>query len=262
MAVLNLKFGFRFLFLLCLCVLMGCSTTYNPATGRNELIFISTPEEVALGENVHQQLSQQYKFSKDRTKEDRVNRIGQRLAQVSDRQDFVYHFYLIEKDELNAFTTPGGNIYFFSGLYDKLSTDEEIAGVLSHEIGHTAARHTVKKFQAALGYNLVGSLVLNQLEPGAGQQAVSLSSSLVMNIIFSSYGRQDEFQADRLGVKYMHLAGYNPHGMLDTLEVLKKEDKGGGGPLLFRSHPYTKDRIEAVKKEIASVDQQFLPKPQ
>ena len=147
---------------------------------------------------------------------------------------------------------PGGNIYFFSGLLDKLNTDDEVAGVLSHEIGHCAARHNVKKFQASLGYNLIGSLVLNQLNPGAAQQVAALSSNVVMNIIFSSYGRQDEFEADKLGVKYMRLAGYNPQGMLDTLEVLKKEGTGDGGALLFRSHPYTKDRIDAVKKEIAA----------
>jgi beta-barrel assembly-enhancing protease len=72
----------------------------------------------------------------------------------------------------------------------------------------------------------------------------------LMNLVVSAYGRQDELEADRLGIKYMDLAGFKPQGMIDTLEVLAKEEKGGGAPLLLRTHPYLKDRIAAVKAEI------------
>jgi len=94
----------------------GCASlgTYNPATGRNEFIFISTVEEVALGKNIHQQLTQKFKISSRGADVERVRRIGQRLARISDRQDYQYHFFLIEEGEMNAFTTPGGRIYLFS----------------------------------------------------------------------------------------------------------------------------------------------------
>ena len=106
--------------ILCLS-LLGCATAYNPATGKKEFILISTQEEIALGSDIHKQLKTQYKLSNDWKQTQRLGRVGQKVAAVSDRQDYEYHFYLIEKDdELNAFTTPGANIYVFSGLMDKL----------------------------------------------------------------------------------------------------------------------------------------------
>lgn len=239
----------RYFFLFLSLILAGCATMYNPATEQREFILISTEQEVDMGKQVHQQIDQQYPLVSEGAHWERLQRIGAKLAPVSDRQDYQYHFYLIDKEELNAFTTPGGNIYFYTGLLDKLTTDTQVAGVLAHEIGHCAARHTVKKFQAALGYNIIGSIVLSQIG-GAAQQLASLSSNAVMQIVFSSYGRKDEYEADRLGVKYMHLAGYDLDGMIKTLEVLEAESHGSDIPLFLRSHPYLDDRITAVKKEI------------
>jgi len=228
--------------------------TYNPATGRSEFIAISTSSEVSMGRDVHQRITKQYKLSDQTQRLGRIERIGRRLAQVSDRKDYQYNFFLIEKDEMNAFTTPGGNVYLYTGLMDKLKTDDRIAAVLAHEVGHCAARHTAKKFQAALGYNLVGSLILSQIEGAQAKEMASLSSDTVMNIVFSSYGRKDEHEADRLGVKYMNLAGFNLQAMTETLEVLKRESKGPQMPLILRSHPHLDDRIRAVKREIAQAE--------
>jgi predicted Zn-dependent protease len=232
----------------------GCASwgTYNPATGRNELIFISTPEEVSMGSEVHTKLLEEYRLSSETQKAERVRRIGRQVALVSDRRDYEYQFYLINKDELNAFTTPGGNIYVFSGLMDKLTSDDQIASVIAHEIGHCAARRTIKKYQAALGYNLVGGLVLGQVGGETAQQITSMSSNALMSLAFSAYGRRDEYEADRLGVKYLRLAGYDPHASVTTLEILLKESNDPGGLEILRSHPYLTDRIEAVKKEIQS----------
>ena len=234
----------------------GC-TTYNVATGRREFIIIPTADEVAMGQNIHYDLTRRYEFVTDGPELERVRTIGQKLALISDRQDFQYNFYVIDEDELNAFTVPGGNIYVYSGLLKKLSRDDQIAAVLAHEIGHCAARHTVKKFQAALGYNLIGSLVLGQLEPGAGQQIAAQSTGMVMNVIFSAYGRQDEFEADRLGVKYMYLAGYDVQGMVETLGILKKESNGPELPLILKTHPHLDDRIKAVNEEIKTVKERY-----
>lgn len=242
---------------LLVCAFSGCASlgTYNPATGRNEFIFISTPEEVNLGNDVHQKLKSEFKFSKQTSKIERLRRIGRRVAQVSDRQDYQYHFFLIEKDEMNAFTTPGGNIYLFSGLMDKLPTDDQIAFVLAHEVGHCAARHTVKKYQAALGYNLLGSIVLGQVGGETAREITSMSSNVIMNLVFSAYGRQDEYEADRLGVKYLRSAGYDPKASIAALEILQKESKNAvGGPTILRSHPHLPDRIKEVKKEIELAD--------
>ncbi len=228
---------------------------YNSATGHNEFIMIPTSEEVAMGRTTHQSIIRQNKLSTDQALIERVNTIGQKLARISDRQDYKYYFFVIEADDLNAFTTPGGNIYIYTGLLKKLTTDDQIASVLAHEMGHCAARHTIKKFQASLGYNLIGNLILNQLQMGQyAKQLTVLGSGAVMSLVFSAYSRHDEYEADRLGVKYMVLAGYDPVGSVQALEVLKREIKNDKQtPLILRSHPYLEDRIELVKKEIINV---------
>ena len=211
-----------------------------------------------MGENIHQEISREYRLLTNDPRVDRVRDIGGKLAKVSDRQDYPYHFFVIDKDEINAFTIPGGRIYFFTGLLNKLKTDEEIAAVLGHEIGHCAARHTVKKFQAALGYNLIGTLVLSQI--GGSKERVSTlsrASNIAMQLALSAYGRKDEFESDRLGVKYMFLAGYNLNGMIKTLEVLEQESKGPSAPLILRTHPYVSDRMTAIKAEIQNVPQKY-----
>lgn len=229
--------------------LTGCAT-YNTATGRREFIFISTDTEVGMGQSFNGQLGQQYPIVQDGAKAERVKRIGAQLARVSDRQDYQYHFALVGKDDLNAFTVPGGYIYIFEGLYDRLSSDDEIAAVLSHEIGHCAARHTVKKFQAALGYDFVANIVLSKLSSEAARQLASVGGGLVVNIAMSAYGRQDEYEADRLGIKYMRLAGYDLDAMIRTFEILKANSKGAEPPSILRTHPHLDDRINAIKKEI------------
>lgn len=249
------------IFTLALLSVHGCASlgTYNPATGKSEFIFIPTAEEISLGQSLHQRILEEYKLSEDQAKIQRVNKIGQKLALVSDRQDYQYNFYLIEKDEMNAFTIPGGNIYFFSGLLDKLQSDDQVASVLAHEIGHCAARHTVKKFQAALGYDLINSLIMGALNVGEGtKRIINLSAGSLMNLVFSAYSRQDEYEADRLGVKYMYFSDYDPQAMIETFAILKKESKESGQtPLILRSHPFLDDRIKEAQKEIENVKTKF-----
>ena len=234
---------------------------YNPATGRREFIMISTAQEIEMGKDVHQSIARQYKFPDSPAKLGRVRRVGERLARVSDRQDYTYHFYVIEDDEMNAFTTPGGNVYMYTGLLDKLTSDDQVAAVLAHEIGHCAARHTIKKFQAALGYDLVSRIVISQIADGQAREITGLSTNAVMGIIFSAYSRQDEFEADRLGIKYAHLACYDLRGSIETFKILEADSTGPEIPLFLRSHPYTHDRIRMVEEEIKSVDQRYGPAP-
>ncbi len=247
-------------FIFLIFVLTGCGSfgVYNAATGRKEFIAISTPREIQMGADIHKDFIKQNKICEDRYKVDRLWRIGERLAQVSDRQDFKYHFYLVEKDELNAFTTPGGNIYFYTGLFDKLKTDDEIAAVLAHEIGHCAAKHTVKKFQAALGYSLLSNIVFEGLRMDSStKQVTSIGTNLAMSIVFSAYSRHDEYQADELGVKYMYLAGYDLNGMVEVLQLLQREAEKGHAPVILRTHPYASDRVVAVRKEIEAVKRKY-----
>ncbi len=235
----------------------GC-TTLNPATGRQEFVLFSTPSEVMMGESISAQLSTEMHPSGDQAAQKRLARIGQRVAQVSDRQDIQYHFYLVDKNEMNAFTVPGGGIYFYTGLMSKLRTDDEVAAVLAHEIGHCAARHTIKKFQTALGYDLFGAMVFSQAQTDVRVRIAHMGADALVGLGMSAYSRSDEYEADRLGVKYMYLAGYRPEAMVATFEVLARDSKDDDHDwLLLRSHPYLKDRIIAVKKEIETVKSRY-----
>ena len=242
---------------LCLVFLFtGCASwgTYNPATGRSELILISTPEEIILGNDIHKQLERQYKFSTDTKQVEKIERIGQKVARVSDRQDYGYQFFVVEQDELNAFTVPGGRIYVFSGLIDKLKTEDQIASVFAHEIGHCAARHTIKKFQASMGYSLISSIVLGQVGGSQAQELASMSSNMIMNIVFSAYGRQDEYEADRLGIRYLSLSGYSPSASIESLEILARESQISLCASLGTSWPFTvtKDTAGAGNSSFSS----------
>ena len=242
---------YALLFLLIACC-SGCATTYNPATGRNEAIFINTASEVAIGNSAASQVAQKYKISTDKTAIDRLEAIGKRIATVSDRQDLEYKFYIIEDEKLNAFTIPGGHVYIYRGLYDKLD-DDELAAVIAHEIGHVAARHIVKKMQASLGYQLLSTIALVAYTKGQDDKKkrqagyVAYAGATAFNLVQLGYSRQDEYEADELAVKYSKAAGFDPDGMRRTLEVLRQEEKKGVPvPYILRSHPYIDERIERL----------------
>ncbi len=223
--------------------------------------MITTPSEVAMGESVHQSVAKKYKFSNSPQQLERLRRIGERLTKVSDRQDYQYHFYLLEEDAMNAFTTPGGNIYVYTGLLDQLKTDDQLASVLAHEIGHCAARHTVKKFQAALGYNILSAIAISQITEDQARRITAISANAVMSIVFSSYSRRDEYEADRLGLKYLRLACFEPQAVVETFKILGAKEKDPQAPLILRSHPYLEDRIQRAEQEIKTLDGKYVPRP-
>ncbi|UCH12169.1 MAG: M48 family metalloprotease [Candidatus Omnitrophota bacterium] len=243
-------------------LLTGCASlsTFNPATGEEEFIIISTASEVNMGKNVHSEIIRKHKLSDDEAKIDRLTKIGRRLAKVSDRQDYGYNFYLLKEDTINAFTGPGGNIYCFSGLYDKLETDDEIAAVLGHEMGHCAAKHVVKRIQATLGYNIISTLIYTHLKiEEKNKKHIAYAANSIVNLIMLGYGREDEYMADRLGIKYMYRAGYDPEATIKVLEMLKEDSKGQQGPVILRSHPYLDERIMQNRIEIKRVETKYKP---
>lgn len=226
----------------------GCATIYNPATEKKEFIFITTPMEVALGQNTAMQVAKQYTFIKDSRQVNKVTEIGEKLAKVSDRTDLKYHFSVVEDKEINAFTMPGGYIYINSGLLD-ITTDDELACVIGHEIGHVAARHIAKKLQAQLGYDILMNIAVQNASVRQMQQAIDIT----FNLVELGYSREDELLADRLGAKYAYKAGYNPYAMISFLKKLKEKDKDELGPVFLRSHPYASQRIQMMEKEISAI---------
>ena len=231
-----------------LCFLLyGCVTTeYNVATHRQDVFLYSSEKEIALGENLHRQISKEFKISGNPLYIKRINNIGKKVADACDRKEINYYFYVIDKDEKNAFATPGGYIYIYKGLLDILEADSELAFIIGHEIGHIVARHSIKKLQAAMGYNLLILSTLSTDTPRRFYEGLSFALTAIM----SGYSQEDEFAADELAAKYAKLAGFKPAAGIDVLEKLYRyHKKEPSRPLsYFRTHPFIAQRIKHIKE--------------
>ncbi len=245
------------LYIFVLLFLGGCTTIYNPATGRREFIIIDSQTETAIGKNVQKDLLIKPGLTKDFKLQERVKGIGRRLVQVSERKDIEYSFNVLQDKELNAMALPGGFIYVNEGLV-KILSDDELAYVIGHEVGHVAGRHIAKKLQAGMAYQLILTLALagsGDGSSGAAAQDIALGVDTVYNLISLGYSRKDEYEADKFGVRYSDSAGYDPYAALTALEKIKGEE-GPDWKVLgyFRSHPYADDRMAALKKYISELE--------
>jgi predicted Zn-dependent protease len=229
----------------------GCTTIYNPATQRKETLLLDTPSEVALGQDMDKQVRQKLQLIANPQIQDRLNLIGSKIAAASDRQDIVYQFQIVKDKELNAFAIPGGYIYVHSALMDAAG-DDELAAVLGHEVGHLAARHSVKQLQAVMGYQLLMSIVVG----ASGKQNILQATDIIFSLVNLGYSRQDEYLADKLGVKYTKRAGFNPYGAVTFFRKLQAEaDKEGpqANIVFLSSHPPIYERIKRVEAEISNL---------
>jgi MAF protein len=228
--------------------LSGCSAEYNIVTGKQESFFYSTDKEVKIGQSIVKEIEKKYKLVDDLLLQKRVEDIGKKIAAVSDRKDIEYSFKVINDEEVNAVSLPGGFIYVNQGLLDMVKNDDELGGVIAHEVGHTVARHSIKKLQAIMGYSLIRIMTI----PVAQNSAVTNAADLAFTEIILGYGREDELLADQLAVRYTKLAGYDPHGMISFLERLQesKRRKPLKPKSYFKTHPYVPDRIRVVKQEL------------
>jgi len=251
-ARLSLDQSLRCSILICgLIILSGCTTIYNSATGQRETLFIDTKTEVSLGSDIAKEIRREKKIVNDPRMQERLEIVAKKIATVSDRQDLNYHFNIINEKEFNAFAIPGGNVYINRGLMEA-ANDDELAAVVGHEVGHIAARHSVKRLQAVLGYQLLSSIALGT----SGQEHVFQAVDVVFNVVALGYGRKDEFLADKLGVKYSKAAGFNPRGMVTFFQKLKQESKNSGPSLVFlNSHPPIDERIKQAQREISVLTQ-------
>jgi len=235
-------------FILFLGQFLGCATVQT-GVDREERIFISTQQEVAIGEEVAKQIEKENKILDNYALTQYVNDIGQNLAKVCFRKDIKYHFKIIDSDIINAFALPGGFIYIYGGALVEMDNEAQLAAVLAHEMGHVAARHSVKQLQKAQIYSTLASILLKD-----EKEIIHQLSNIAANLVFLGYSRKAEFEADELGAYFTYQAGYDPQGMLEFFEKLKQKEKEDPGKLalLLRTHPFTCDRITKVKSQISS----------
>lgn len=229
----------------------GCvRQEYNTATGRQDIILINTDKEINMGRRIAGGIEENpdIVLDPDPLMTERVKLIGQRIAEVSDRKEVNYTFRIIDLDDVNAFALPGGYIFIFRGLIEKVETDDELASVIAHEVAHVVARHSVKRLQGGLGFTILQILM--------AVAAPSVSNARGINAAFGqlvmSYSREDEALADKIAVKYLRKAGFDPMAMISFLKKLQEVNREIAiRPYSsYRSHPYIADRIRMVKQEI------------
>jgi MAF protein len=231
--------------------LSGCGAEYNVATQREDMLIISTDQEVNMGNSLSRQVEKEYIVIQDPDSNKRLDAIGEKIAAVCDRKELIYRFRIIEdkKDAeiVNAVSLPGGYVYVFKKLLKVAKSDDELAAVLGHEVGHIVARHSVKRLQAIWGYNIVSLLSI-----GTQNTDFARGAQLAYMQLLTGYSQKDELLADKLGARYTKRAGYNPQGMVLFLRELKKLDKKEKSQPLsyFKTHPYISQRVRATKEEI------------
>ena len=235
-------------------VMAGCAN--NPATGGKNVVMGSMEGEKKTVQRNHQEIVKGLGLYDDQATQEYVNIVGQRVALASDMPEEEFKFFVIDDENINAFTTGCCNVYVNRGLLVNLNSEAELAGVLGHEIGHVTARHPARRQTRGMAASL-GAMAAAILSRARTQSASSPASAAAWMM---GYGRENEMEADRLGHKYMVKAGYNPASLGNVFSMFQAGDKferqraaaEGREPRLyhgvFSSHPAPDERaIQAAK---------------
>jgi predicted Zn-dependent protease len=231
--------------------LKGIADKAADAKGKFDDLNITDKEERLLGDQVSLKLREHFGVYQNQAVTKYVSLVGAGLAQASTRPNLDWQFIVLDTDGVNAYAAPGGIVHITRGPLGLMKSESELAGVLGHEITHVTVKHTVRAIQKSKGVSMASNEI-----GGAGdlrQKFIAKMSGLAFNKLFEGeFSREDENEADRVGIQVANKIGYAPSGMV---EVLKKIDGRNGGREerngLFASHPATKDRIEKLTKEIA-----------
>jgi len=236
--------------------LAHCST--NPATGKKQLALVGEQQEIAMGREAAQQAAQSIGLYQDDELQSYVSRIGKKLAADSERPNLPWSFQVVDDPSVNAFALPGGFIFVTRGLMTHLSSEAELVSVLGHEIGHVTGRHSVEQMSKAqiAQIGLIAGMILKPELANYGDLAQT-----GLGLLFLKYGRDDEREADDLGLRYLVDEGYDPREMPLVFETLRRvserEAQGGRVPGWLSTHPTPEDRIQRIESEVAKLDRDF-----
>jgi predicted Zn-dependent protease len=229
------------------------TTSENPLTGEKQRVAMSPEQEIALGmRSAPQMAAQMGGVSRNAQAAALVERVGEKLARESLAAKSPYKFsfhVLADPRTVNAFALPGGPIFITEGLLRHLETEAEVAAVLGHEIGHVIARHSSERLaKQQLTQGLLNALVL-----GSGDYTTAQIGQVAGGMINMKYGRDDELESDRLGLRIMAEAGYDPRAMIRVMEVLAQASGGSRQPEFVSTHPAPENRAARIREEIAKL---------
>jgi predicted Zn-dependent protease len=241
--------------LACLVVLIGAaSCTLNRPQSEKRAVSYKENEEVRISREFRREAKKNLKFVRNLEVERYVDQIGRRILSTMGPQPFDYRFFVVEERELNAFAIPGGSVYIYTGLLEKMHSTDEVAGVVGHEIIHIKGRHMARMSGPDL-LSLAGLLGIF-LGGGGGAQAVGAIGQAVSVTRQLSYLRQLEQEADTLGIKYMSAAGYDPQAALAFLRTIDQERvlNPVDVPPYLTTHPLGQERISNAEATIRALN--------
>jgi predicted Zn-dependent protease len=225
-----------------------CSNTEeNPYTGKAQAISLTTEEEIAIGLQSAPQMAQEYGgLYPDEQAQAFVDLVGAKLVNNSIAREtpYQYEFHLLaDPNTINAFALPGGQIFITYALFSKLENEDQLAGVLGHEVGHVLGRHSAER--------IANSDFWQTLSQGAsvGADAGGIVAGIGQNVLLGN-GRGDELESDDLGVRFMIKAGYNPREMIGVMKILKDAAGPSRVPEFQSTHPDPDNRIQHIEESI------------
>lgn len=223
------------------------------ASGVAALQLVSVEQEIEIGREAQQEIQRQVPQLRDAALERYVDGIGARLVQHAPGNQYPYSFTIADYKEINAFALPGGPVWIHRGAMAAAQTEAQLAGVLAHEVAHIAERHTAdqltKQTVASGLLGLLGSVLNNG---GRGEAAARIGANLFAQGLFLKFSRDDEREADRVGMEIMERAGWDPHGMIEFLAILRDQEKTrpGNVAVFLSSHPAPGSRVRELEAVI------------
>jgi len=234
-------------FAVCLCT--GCA--FNPITGQEELMLLPEKQDFEIGRQYAPEIEKELGGKiENEDLQNYIDSVGQKIARISHKPNWEYHYVAVNDKSINASALPGGYIFITKGMLEKLQTEAQLAAILAHETAHVVARDTSNAISNQIGIGLL----LAAATSGQSSGAVMTAAELSRRIIGLRYSRQDEREADIAGLDYMVVAGYNPYGIVETMQMLEEQQKERVVEFLS-SHPPPENRIAYLTQRIKTKNQ-------
>ena len=232
----------------------------NPITGEKQRVQLSPQQEIVIGRQSAPKMAAQHgDLYPDRALQDYVDEVGNQVVQKSEARNspYPFEFHLLRDPQtVNAFALPGGQIFITAALLGRLNSEAQLAGVLGHEVGHVVGRHGAEHLaKQQLGSALVNAVGIAASDDPRNARQAAILAQAVNQMVNLKYGREDELESDLLGLQFMTVAGYNPVGLVELMEILNSARGGAGGqPEFLSTHPNPANRVE---KLVSSIEQEY-----
>ncbi len=235
------------------CSLIPSLISEEPRAATHTRGNISDQDEIALGNKFAEQLEKEQPIVSNSIIDPYLTKMVQELASKSQRPNMPYHIKLVNTMEVNASSIPGGGLYLNRGLFELVTSEDQLAATLAHEIGHVVGRHAINQLMLSFEAKALLKPVLDNLhkQNGVVEKIILSMGGAVAMLAMLHFSRQDEAQADMLGFYEMLRAGWDPRGFIKMFAMLDKLEKSSGGSHIrfLSDHPPTPERLEAVRRE-------------